>query len=184
MAQPLSPGPSTMRPEELTTLLTPSGVFYPHYTSWRSPFHQSGNRVSRTREPCVHLPCNMKLRTPIPDSQRSTGQDTTTHDVNSMLFKTLSPEVPILDQMPPGRSYLRGPTLPHHLRDFTDRESSTQSFLLLETPNAETPILRTRATCPANDRRLPRNREIAIRDFDVPATLALANPDMPKCDGQ
>jgi hypothetical protein len=70
------------------------------------------------------------------------------------------------------------------LRDFADRESLTQSSLLLETPNAETPILRIHATYPSNDRRLPQNREIAIRDFDVHATLALANPDMPKCDGK
>jgi hypothetical protein len=30
------------------------------------------------------------------------------------LFKTPSPEVPILDQTPPGLSYLSGPTLPRH----------------------------------------------------------------------
>ena len=47
----------------------------------------------------------------------------------------------------------------------------------------ETPILRIRATCPSDNRRLPQNREIATRDFGVHATLALANPDMPICDG-
>ena len=53
-----------------------------------------------------------------------------------------------------------------------------------ETSNAETPILQISATCPSNNRRLSQNREIAIHDFDVHATLALTNPDMPICDGK
>jgi hypothetical protein len=39
------------------------------------------------------------------------------------------------------------------------------------------------ATCPSSDRRLRSNRGIALRDFDVQAILALANPDSPMCDG-
>jgi hypothetical protein len=63
-------------------------------------------------------------------------------------------------------------------------ESTTPSPLLLETPNAESPMLRIRATCPSRNLRSRSNRGIALRGFDVHAILALANPDLPICDGQ
>jgi hypothetical protein len=67
---------------------------------------------------------------------------------------------------------------------------ATRDSLFLRVPfdfeNAEVPSpdsTGSRATCPSN-RRLRLNREIATRDFDVHATLALANPDMPICNGK
>jgi hypothetical protein len=68
--------------------------------------------------------------------------------------------------------------------DFANRGFSTQSFLLLETTNAETPMLWIRATCPSSSRRLQSNRGIALRDFDVHVFLTLANPDSSICDGK
>jgi hypothetical protein len=46
---------------------------------------------------------------------------------------------------------LRGPTLLRHLRDFSDRGIHDSKSLLLETPNAESPMLRIRATCLSKD---------------------------------
>jgi hypothetical protein len=63
-------------------------------------------------------------------------------------------------------------------------ESTTPSPLLLETPNAESPMLRIRATYPSRNLQSRSNRGIALRGFDVHAILALANPDLPICDGQ
>jgi hypothetical protein len=73
--------------------------------------------------------------------------------------------------------YPWGPTLPRPLRDFAFREPTTPSLLSLGTPNAGSPMLRIRATCPSRNLRSRSNREIALRGFDVHAILALANPD-------
>jgi hypothetical protein len=69
------------------------------------------------------------------------------------------------------------------LREFAVRGSATPSPLLLGTPNAETPMLRIRATCLHSDRRSRSNRGIALRDSDVHVFLTLANSDSPMCDG-
>jgi hypothetical protein len=79
---------------------------------------------------------------------------------------------------------LRGPTLPRPLRDFADRGILTPSLLLSESPTAESPTLRIRATCLSRSRRSRSNRGIALRDFNVHGILALTNPDSPICDGQ
>jgi hypothetical protein len=55
------------------------------------------------------------------------------------LFQTPSSEVLILDQTPPGLSFLSGPTLPRRFRDFADRGSSTQSFLAVGNPERRNP---------------------------------------------
>jgi hypothetical protein len=55
----------------------------------------------------------------------------------------------------------------------------------LDVANAEVPSpdsTGSRATCPSTNRRLRLNRGIAIRDFNVHVTLALANPDVPIYD--
>ena len=73
--------------------------------------------------------------------------------------------------------------VPHatSLRDFTDRESTIQVFVVVENPetmNAETPksdFSGSRATCPCPDQRLPLIREIATRDFNEHETLASSN---------
>jgi hypothetical protein len=68
-------------------------------------------------------------------------------------------------------------------REFADRGFTMSSPSPLKTPNAETPRFQICATCPSSDRRLRSNRGIALRDFDVYAILAPANPDSPMCDG-
>jgi hypothetical protein len=72
-------------------------------------------------------------------------------------------------------THFRGPARPRHLtiRVIGNRGiaiSTVANPLHWETPNAEIPILRIRATCPSDNRRLLRNREIATRDFDVHVT--------------
>jgi hypothetical protein len=69
------------------------------------------------------------------------------------------------------------------LRDFADRESTIQVFVVVEnpeTPNAETPksdFSGSRATCPCPDQRLPLIREIATRDFNEHEILASSNAE-------
>jgi hypothetical protein len=105
--------------------------------------------------------------------------------VISSPFKTPGTEVPILcysATCPP--LYPWGPTLTRRLGISRIVNPQYKVALLLETPNAETPIRRIRATCPRSNRRFRLNREIATRDFDVHATFALVKPDMPMRDGK
>jgi hypothetical protein len=108
------------------------------------PFRNSGNRVSRTREPCVHLSCNMKTRTPTRDVNgqrpRSIGDiligkmavvlPHTSCNTNLRVSKPRS-----LTNAPPGLHYAsRVPHCHVGLRDFADRGSTIPKSLPLETP--------------------------------------------------
>jgi hypothetical protein len=72
--------------------------------------------------------------------------------------------------------YPWGPTLTRRLGISRIVNPQYKVALLLETPNAETPIRRIRATCPRSNRWFRLNREIVTRDFDVHATLHSSNP--------
>ena len=72
-----------------------------------------------------------------------------------------------------------GPTLPRRFGGSRIAESTTPSPLLLGTSNAESPMLRIRATCLCSAQRSQLNRGIALRDSDVHGIFSLANPDPP-----
>jgi hypothetical protein len=129
----------------------------------------------------------LKLRTPIPDGQRSTLGISPLAMSTACLSKPRAPRCRSPIKCHLDSTHFQGPTRPRHLTlvwEIAGSRFPDANPLHWETPNAETPILRIRATCPSDNRRLPLNREIATRDFDVHATLALANPDMPICDGK
>jgi hypothetical protein len=184
MSRSLSPGPSITWPEELTTLRTPSGVFYPQYPSRRPPLRESGNRHSRVRE---FNACNLGPSVPEPRSPmvNVNTRDIAARNTEPLYFKTPSTDAPI-SRLNATWTPLTpwGPTRPRHPGISLIANPRCKCSLRLKTPNADPVILRIRATCPSDDRRLPLNREIATRDFDVHVILALANPDMPIFDGK
>jgi hypothetical protein len=108
----------------------------------RFPLRTSGYRRSRRRGPRMHFSCALKLRVPIPD-------------VNGQRIGI----------SPPGLFFLSGPTSPRHFGISRIANPRHKVPGCWKTPNAETPILRVRATCPSNNQRLLRNREIATRDL-------------------
>jgi hypothetical protein len=121
-------------------------------------------------------------QTPNPDGQRSTS-GMSTRGANLDLLTSRVPKLRCRASTPPGLHYVSGAPL-CHVRFGTSRiaEYSAPSLLLLESPTAESPTLRIRATCPSRSRRSRSNRGIALRDFNVHEILALANPDSPICD--
>jgi hypothetical protein len=87
--------------------------------------------------------------------------------------------------VPPGLHYVSGVPLCHVTFGASRfSEPTTPSPLLLKSPNAESPILRIRATCPSRNRRSRSNRGIALHGFDVHAIIALVNPDSPMRDSE
>jgi hypothetical protein len=146
-----------------------------------SCFGRSGFADSRTL--CAP-PCNLKLRTPIPEvngqllrvSGISLSGNRQMIGGDSLTFQT-----PNADARCHVSSSAPSPWDPSQL--------GTSLFLRapFDFENAEVPSpdsSGSRATCPSDDRRLRLSRGIATRDFDVHATLALANPDVPKYDGK
>jgi hypothetical protein len=79
---------------------------------------------------------------------------------------------------------LRGPTLLRHLRDFADRRIHDSKSLAAGNPECRIPDAPDSCHLSLQELRSRSNRGIALRGFDVHAILALANPDLPICDGQ
>jgi hypothetical protein len=71
---------------------------------------------------------------------------------------------------------LRGPTLPRHLRDFSDRGIRDSKSFTAESPTAESPILRIRATCPSGNRRFQSNRGFRFADPTCMRSLRSPTP--------
>jgi hypothetical protein len=135
----------------------------------------SGDRTSRDRETHGAVPGRANPEIPMVKSQPR-GISTRTASLDLSISRV--PKLRCHASMPPGLHYVSGVPL-CSVTFGTSRiaESTTPSPLLLETPNAESPMLRIRATCPSRNRRSRSNRGIALRGFDVHAILALANPD-------
>jgi hypothetical protein len=123
-------------------------------------------------------------QTPNPDGQKSTsGNVHSRHEPCPFDFP--STEFRYRASTPPGLHYASGVPLCHvHFGTSRIAEYSAPSLLLLESPIAESPTLRIRATCPSRNRRSRSNRGIALRDFNVHGILALPNSDSPIRDGQ
>jgi hypothetical protein len=150
----ISPGPPlTFGPKSNNALPTPLREFSSPTGLLQIPLRTSGYRRSRRRGPRMHFSCALKLRVPIPD-------------VNGQRIGI----------SPPGLFFLSGPTSPRHFGISRIANPRHKVPGCWKTPNAETPILRVRATCPSNNQRLPRNREIANRDFERAYGLCTRQP--------
>jgi hypothetical protein len=142
----------------------------------------SGDRTSRDRETHGAVPERANPEIPMVKSQ---PRGISTRDTGLDLSISRVPKLRSHASMPPGFHYVSGvPPCSFAFGTSRTAESTTPSPLLRETPNAESPMIRIRATCPSRNLRSRSNRGIALRGFDVHANLALANPDLPICDGQ
>jgi hypothetical protein len=132
----------------------------------------------------MHFPCNMKLRSPIPDVN---GQHLYVSGISLSGNRQMKGHDSLAFQNPECRCAMPRVVLhsisvgPVATRDLA---ISPCSFRLCKRRSAESRSSGSRATCPSNDRRLRLNRGIATRDFDVHEMLALANPDMPIFNGK
>jgi hypothetical protein len=212
-ARPLPPGPSYTRPEESISLPTPLGSYPQYPPSAISPSRIGKSELADSRVNTHEIGSltspnpdgqrvNTQFRWGFP--YREIGRY---EIVIHLHYESPNPELRYADM----RwhvwirhlhlfllSGLRSPicrcastctpletAVPHatSLRDFADRESTIQVFVVVEnpeTPNAETPksdFSGSRATCPCPDQRLPLIREIATRDFNEHETLASSNAE-------
>jgi hypothetical protein len=157
---------TNLGPKNVDALPTPLGSLrHPQDTPQRTPFRDSGIRTSRIREPCDTVLVRPNAETPSADGQRSTlrvsGISLSGYrDPRCQYFVLSNPRVPrcrFSATTPPVFHYSAGSHSTTSLRDFADRGSTTQVAMVLETPNADPAMLRIRATCPSNDRRLRLN---------------------------
>jgi hypothetical protein len=142
----------------------------------------SGDRTSRDRE--THGAVPGKTNSESRWSKVNLGECPLAAQ-NLDLLTSRVPKLRCRASTPPGLHYVSGAPL-CHVRFGTSRiaEYSAPSLLLLESPTAESPTLRIRATCPSRNRRSRSNRGIALRDFNVHGILALTNPDSPIRDSK